>query len=128
MVYDDSIRQVLLAATAGMILFFVIFALLKPKQFAGMAGYELKTVNAHNEFHAIYVGVFLAQAILCVLAITRVQDAIIGDMVAVFILAQPFGRCIAGFRFGWPEGMMRAAFAVELAAGLALLLVRPSIA
>ncbi|MCF6262489.1 MAG: DUF4345 domain-containing protein [Xanthomonadales bacterium] len=127
MIYDDFIRQILLAATGGIFIFFALWAIVKPDLLASMLGYELKTKSAFSEFHAIYVGVFIAQALLCALAFTRIEDAIIGDLVAVFLLAQPVGRLIAGLRRGFPSGFMQVLFAMELVGGIVLLLVRPSI-
>jgi hypothetical protein len=57
----------------------------------------------------------------------RIDDAVIGDLVAVFLLAQPFGRVLVWFRKGSPHGSLRAAFILELIAGTAILLVRPSL-
>lgn len=127
MIYDDLIRQFLLSATALVFLFFCLWALIKPTLLASMLGYELKTPNSISEFHAIYVGVFAAQALLCCLAVTRVEDAIVGDLVAVFLLAQPLARLVAFFRKGIPIGFLRVLFILEIIAGLALLMVRPSL-
>ncbi len=127
MIYDDLIRQILLAATGGIFVVFAIWAVIKPEGLATIIGYKLKTTNAYSEFHAIYVGVFVAQSILCALAFVRVQDAVIGDLVAVFLLSQPVGRLIAALRRGFPSGFMLVLFALEVAGGIILILVRPSI-
>ena len=127
MIYDDFIRQVLLATTGCIFAFFALWATLKPKLLATVLGYELQTRNAISEFHAIYVGLFLAQALLCVLALTRVEDAVLGNLVSIFLLAQPLGRVIATFRGGFPSGLLLALFATEIAGGIIVLLVQPSI-
>jgi len=127
MIHDDLIRQILLAATGGIFVGFALWAALAPRQLAATIGYRLDSANATSEFHAIYVGVFLAQALLCALAVVRIDDAIIGDLVAIFLLAQPFGRAIAWFRKGWPAGPLRVAMLLELFGGLAILLVRPAL-
>lgn len=127
MMHDDLIRQILLSAAGAVFVGFALWAAIGPKSLAATVGYRLDSPNAMSEFHAIYVGVFLAQALLCALAVVRIDDAIIGDLVAVFLLAQPVGRVLAWFRKGWPHGSLRAAFILELAGGLAILLVRPGV-
>ena len=126
MIYNDLIRQILLAATGGIFIFFALWAVIKPESLASSLGYELKTKNAISEFHAIYVGVFIAQSLLCALAFIRVEDAMIGNLVAVFLLSQPLGRFIASIRSGLPSGFLMMLFIMELAGGLILLGVQPS--
>lgn len=126
MIYDDFIRQLMLAATATTFIAFSLWATFSPKSLARMLGYELSTPNGQSEFHAIYIGLFVAQAMLCALAVVRVKDPVLGDLVALFLLAQPIGRLFAMFRYGVPQGVMRWLFLLELGGGIALLLVRPS--
>lgn len=126
MIYDDTIRQLMLVITSVTFLSFAIWATFNPKSLAAMLGYELASPNGQSEFHAIYIGVFLAQAVLFLLAALRVADATLGDLAAFFLLAQSIGRSVALVRFGAPTGVMRWLFALELAGGLALLLIRPA--
>ncbi|MEM6255991.1 MAG: DUF4345 family protein [Cyanobacteria bacterium P01_D01_bin.156] len=127
MIYDDLIRQILLAVTGCIFSFFALWAAVQPMSLTPVLGYELKSKNAISEFHAIYVGVFLAQALLCVLAFTRVEDAMIGNLVAIFLLAQPLGRVIATFRGGFPSGFLLTLFVMEIAGGVIVLSVQPSL-
>ncbi|CAM3505139.1 DUF4345 family protein [Parendozoicomonas haliclonae] len=127
MFYDDSIRQILLAATGCTFLAFSLWALIQPKSLATTLGYELKSSNSISEFHAIYVGVFLAQALLCALAFIRIEDAMLGNLVAIFLLAQPVGRCIALLRGGHTTGILKLLFLAEVIGGLILLAVQPSL-
>lgn len=126
MLYDDSWRQLLLALCGLSFLAFAAWAAVHPDSLAGLLGYTLKTANSHSEFHAIYVGVFLAQTSLCVLAALRVQDAALGNLVGLFLLAQPLGRLLAWPRFGAPQGAKRMLFAAEALGGLLVLLVQPT--
>lgn len=87
MIYDDFSRQVLLAITGSIFACFALWAALKPKSLATSLGYALASKNAISEFHAIYVGVFIAQAWLCALACARIADAEIGNLVAILLLA-----------------------------------------
>ena len=127
MIYDNFSRQILLAATGAIFVGFAIWAATNPKSLATSLGYTLTSKNAISEFHAIYVGVFIAQALLCALAWTRVTDAIIGNLVAIFLLSQPLGRMIAVFRGGWPVGFLRVLFIMEIMGGGLILLVQPSL-
>jgi hypothetical protein len=126
MIHDDLIRQILLAATGAVFVGLAAWAAVAPRSLASTVGYRLDSANAMSEFHAIYFGVFLAQALLCGLAVTRIDDAIIGDLVAIFVLAQPLGRTLAWFRWGWPTGPLAAVMLLELLGGLAILQVRPA--
>lgn len=125
MIHDDFIRQLMLIATSMVFVAFALWATFRPKSLASMLGYTLSIPNGQSEFHAIYVGVFSAQAALCALAAIRVSDPVLGDLVALFLLAQPLGRLIALSRFGAPQGMLRWLFALELMGGVVLLLIRP---
>ncbi|MBK9615424.1 MAG: hypothetical protein IPO35_07850 [Uliginosibacterium sp.] len=78
MLQSDLIRQVLLALVAANFVLFALWALARAEQLATVLGYRLSNPNSHSEFGAIYVGVFLAQALLCLLALVRVEDAIPG--------------------------------------------------
>lgn len=127
MIYDDFARQILLAATGGIFIAFATWAVAAPRSMANSLGYRLDSSNAMSEFHAIYLGVFVAQALLCLLAFVRIDDALIGDLVAVFLLAQPIGRAVAGLRGAWPTGLLRLAMVLELFGGLAILFVRPAV-
>ena len=125
MIYDDFIRQALLAATGGVFLVFASWAAFRSNSLALSLGYKLESNNSHSEFHAIYVGVFAAQFLLCVFAIIRIQDGFIGDLVAIFLLSQPFGRVLAAIKRGFPTGFMLFLFIAEMVGGILLLAVRP---
>lgn len=127
MIFTDFGRQVLLAATGGSFACFALWATFSPKSLAVTLGYTLQSKNAISEFHAIYVGVFIAQACLCALAVARIEDAAIGNSVAVFLLGQPFGRLIATFRGGLPSGLLLALFIMEFVGGILLLMVQPNL-
>jgi hypothetical protein len=88
-------------------------------------GLFLVGVNGYSQFYAIYVGVRLATAGLALLAARRGDQPILGDLAALFILAQPLGRFIASFAIGLPQGLLFVVSGIELLAGLALLLLRP---
>ena len=100
-------------------------ALLDPDRVATAMGLFLVGVNGYSQFFAIYVGVRLATAALALLAAKRGDQPLLGDITALFILAQPAGRFVAAFAIGLPQGLLLVVCAIELAAGLLLLALRP---
>ncbi len=126
MIHSDIMRRTLLYLTALVFVVIAARAVIAPEQMASGLGYVLKGANGHSEFYAIYLGVWLATAILAILAAVRIRYSLIGDLVAMFVLAQPVGRFFALMRFGLPEGMLLGMFALETVGGLFILSVRPS--
>jgi len=100
-------------------------AMLNPDRIATAMGQFLVGVNGYSQFYAVYVGVRLATAGLALLAARRGDQPILGDLAALFILAQPLGRFIASFAIGLPQGLLFVVSGIEVLAGLALLLLRP---
>lgn len=126
MIHSDITRRILLYLTALVFVVIAARAVIAPEQMASGLGYALKGANGHSEFYAIYLGVWLATAILAILAAVRIRHSLIGDLVAMFVLAQPIGRLFALVSFGLPEGLLLAMFALETVGGLLILAVRPS--
>ena len=112
-----------LVATASSLA--ALVALLDPDRVAAAMGLFLVGVNGYSQFYAIYVGVRLATAGLALLAARRGDQPILGDLVALFLLAQPAGRLVAAFAIGLPRGFLFVVCGIELLAGLALLALRP---
>jgi hypothetical protein len=112
-----------LVATASSLA--ALVAMLDPDRVATAMGLFLVGVNGYSQFYAIYVGVRLATAGLAVLAARRGDQPILGDLVALFLLAQPAGRLVAAFAIGLPTGSLFVVSGIELLAGLALLALRP---
>jgi hypothetical protein len=97
---------------------------------AARMGMFLNGVNGYSQFYAIHVGAWFAIAGLALLAARQEQapvlGAVLGDITAMFILAQPAGRMLAALTFGPPQGFLLVMCGVETAGGLALLALRPS--
>jgi hypothetical protein len=100
-------------------------AVLDPDRVADAMGLFLVGVNGYSQFYALYVGVRLATAGLALLAARRGDQPILGDLAALFILAQPLGRIVAAFAIGLPQGLLFVVSGIELAVGLALIVLRP---
>jgi len=102
-----------------------LMALLDPDRVATSLGMLLVGVNGYSQFFAMYFGVRLATAGLALLASQHGDQPVLGDITALFILAQPVGRLIAGFAIGLPQGYLLVICGLELVCGLALLALRP---
>ena len=116
-------RLLSVAATAQSLA--ALAALLNPDRVADAMGLFLVGVNGYSQFYALYVGVRLATAGLALLAARQGDQPILGDLAALFILAQPLGRLIAAFAIGLPRGLLFVICGIELAVGLALIGLRP---
>jgi hypothetical protein len=123
---SSRIRQVLLGLTAAVFVAIAIASLVAPKAMAQGLGYSLLSVDALSEFRAIYVGLWLATAVLFVVAIRRVEMALLGDLCAILVLGQTGGRIISLLLDGIPSKNVWPIFLLEAVGGLALLGVRPS--
>ena len=128
MIHHDLLRQSALLLTGAVFTFYAFWTLLHPFSLAKILGYQLDNQNAKSEFHAIYIGVFLAQAVLCVFASFQIEQVVLGDLVALFVLAQPVGRFVALFRSGSPKGQLKLITMTEIIGGILLLLIRPDFA
>ena len=99
--------------------------MLDPDRVASAMGLFLVGVNGYSQFYAVYVGVRLATAGLALLAVRQGDQPVLGDLTALFLLAQPAGRLVAAFAIGLPQGVLLVVCVVELLAGLSLLALRP---
>lgn len=126
MIHNDLVRRALLVLTALIFVANVVQTIVSPDQWAAQLGYSLSAPNGYSEIYAVYVGVWLATAFLCVLAALRIRQPLLGDLAALFVLAQPLARLLAIPQFGLPQGLLLGFFVLEAFGGLALLAVRPS--
>lgn len=125
---SDIARAVLLWLIAAVFALLAVRSWWTPQAVARELGYEIADRNGWSELHAIYVGLWLAHALLAGYAALHVELAVLGDAIAVLILGQPLGRLIAAPRHGFPRGPLLAFFALEVVGGLLLLAVRPAAA
>lgn len=117
-------RQLLLIAATAQSLA-ALAAVLDPDRVADAMGLFPVGVNGYSQFYALYVGVRLATAGLALLAARQGDQPVLGDLAALFILAQPLGRFVAAFAIGLPQGLLFVVSGIELAVGLALIGLRP---
>jgi len=119
------LRGQLLSVAASAHSLAALAALLDPDRVADAMGLFPVGVNGYSQFYALYVGVRLATAGLALLAARQGDQPILGDLAALFILAQPLGRLVAAFAIGLPQGLLFVVSGIELAVGLALIGLRP---
>ena len=100
--------------------------LLFADEMASGMGIFLNGVNGYSQFYATHVGLWGAIALLALFAARRGETPVFSDITAMLVLAQPAGRLFAAISFGLPQGLVLYMYAMELTAGLALLLLRPA--
>ena len=120
-----ALRRQLLQLIAYASSLAALFAMLDPDRVADVMGEFPVGVNGYSQFYAIYVGTRLATAALALLAARQGEPPVLGDITALFVLAQPAGRFIAAFAIGLPQGFLLVVCGIELAGGIALLALRP---
>jgi hypothetical protein len=122
--WRPALRVLLLRLVATVSSLAALSALLDPDRVAGSMGLFLVGVNGYSQFFAIYVGVRLATAWLALFAARHGDQPVLGDLTAMFLLAQPAGRLVAAVSIGLPQGFLLLLCAIELLAGLSLLALR----
>lgn len=120
-----ALRRQLLHLIASASSLAALAAMLDPDRIATVMGEFLVGVNGYSQFYAIYVGTRLATAALALLAARQGEPPVLGDITALFVLAQPAGRMVAAFAIGLPQGFLLVVCGIELVGGLALLALRP---
>ncbi len=121
----EKLRAQLLNLIASVCSLAALAAMLDPDRVAIAMGVFLIGVNGYSQFFAVYVGVRLATAALALLAAKHGDQPLLGDLTALFVLAQPAGRFVAAFAIGLPQGLLLVVCGIELACGLLLLALRP---
>ena len=125
MVRSDRARRVLLSVTAAVFTGLALHALVDPRGTASHLGYRLDNPDAFSEFRAIYVGLWLATAVMLVIAAIRVDEAIVGDLGALLVAGQVFGRVVSLVLDGPPTARLWPIAGLEAVGAVALFLVRP---
>jgi len=123
--FRAALRQKLLRLVALASSLAAFTAMLDPEWVALNMGVFLVGVNGYSQFYATFVGVRFATAALALFASWHGDQPLLGDITALFLLAQPVGRLIAAFAIGLPQGFLLVVCGLDLAAGLGLLALRP---
>lgn len=121
-----ALRKHVLHAVATLSSLGALVAMLDPDRVATVMGLFLVGVNGYSQFYAIYVGVRLATAVLALCAAKQGDQPLLGDLTAMFLLAQPAGRLAAASVIGLPQGPLLVVSVLEVVGGLLLLALRPA--
>ena len=119
------LRRFLLLAPAAVFIAIAGASLLMPHRMARQLGYELTNIDALSEFRAVYVGIWLATAVILIIAAFKVHWLLLGDLGALLILGQTFGRILSLVIDGMPSANIWPFFALETVGGVAILATRP---
>jgi hypothetical protein len=119
------VRRLALVASGLTLLFIAAIAIPFPRLVAAHYGLSLAEPSSFNEFRAVFVGFWIGQGTLMLVAARRRDLPILGDLCALLILCQAGGRALSFVVDGTIEGRFVLAFVAELVAGLAIVLTRP---
>jgi hypothetical protein len=120
-------RRVVLALVGLAFAAIAAGSLVSPHEMAAPLGYRLDNANAFNEFRAIYVGLWLAHAALCLWAAWKVELRFLGDVVALLLAGQVLGRLLSLVVDGPPDArLLPAIFAEVVGATLVMSLRGPN--
>jgi len=125
MLRSDRARRVLLGVTAAVFTALALHALVDPHGTAAHLGYRLDNPDAYSEFRAVYVGLWLATAVMLVVALRRIDEPILGDLGALLVAGQVFGRVVSLVLDGPPTARLWPIAGLEAVGAAALFLVRP---
>ncbi len=127
MIHHSNARRVLLVITALVFAVIAVASLLHPHEMAAPLGYTLSSVDALNEYRAVYVGLWLATAVVFVIAARRIDIAVLGDCAGLLVFGQTAGRVISLVLDGAPSAHVWPMFALEAMGAVAVFVVRPSV-
>lgn len=118
-------RRILLVVTGLVFLGIAAGSLLAPATMAEPFEWTLEHPNSLNEFRAIYVGLWLAHAVLFFWAARRNDLPVLGDVAALLLAGQVVGRLVSLLLDGLPDGRLLGPALAESLGALGLLLTRP---
>jgi hypothetical protein len=113
-----------LLGTGLVFLVIALGALVAPDVVAARYALALPTVDAKNEFRAVFVGFWIGLFVLFASAARHVRDTRLGDLAATLILAQALARLVSFVLDGVPSASFVSAAVGELVAALAILAIR----
>ncbi len=121
-----TVRRVALVLAALVFIGIAIGSLVAPDAMAEGLGYRLDNVDARNEFRAIYVGLWLAHAVILLAAAYLIHELILGDIGALLIAGQVVGRLISVIADGaLPTVALLPAAIAEVVGAVGIMAMRP---
>lgn len=118
-------RRTLLALVAVSFVGIAALHVVMPAEAAKNVGLIVNGVGGLSEIRAVYVGVWLATAIIFALAARAPNDKSLYLAGTLLVAGQVFGRALSLVMDGAPSGQVLAVFVCEIAAVALLVVVRP---
>lgn len=118
-------RRALLALIAVVFVGLVLLHVVAPAETARNVGIVAVGVDGLNELRAIYVGVWLATAIIFAMAARKQEDRTLHLVCTLLVAGQGLGRGVSIVLDGMPSAHMLPLFVGEVAGVLLLVLMRP---
>jgi hypothetical protein len=112
-------RQAVLAVVGVVFTCIAVASLVVPHVMAEGLGYRLDNVDALSEFRAIYVGLWLAHAVIMFGAARR-PDTVLADVAGVLVAGQVVGRVFSLTLDGVPDKLIPISMVEALGAALIL--------
>lgn len=118
-------RRTLLAIVAVVFTGLALLHVVAPAETARRIGIVAVGVDGLNELRAIYVGVWLATAIIFAMAARKYEDRTLYLVCTLLVAGQGFGRLVSIVLDGMPSMQLLPVFVGEVAGVLLLVLLRP---
>jgi hypothetical protein len=118
------VRRIALAVSGLTLLVVALAAIVAPRVVAAHYGVSLEHKESYSEFRTVFVGCWLGQAALMLVAARRKDLPLLGDLSATLILCQAGGRALSFALDGTLEARFFVAFLAELTAGAIILACR----
>jgi uncharacterized RDD family membrane protein YckC len=120
--YALELRRLILAGSGLVFSSIAVLALGMPHPVAAEYGFKLDSVDAMNEFRAVYTGFWLALGALYFTAARRVELTVLSALGGGALLLQALGRALSLAIDGVPSARFVGALALEAIAGAIVLI------
>ncbi len=120
-----AVRRLVLVGSGLLFPAVAILSLVAPHAVAAQYAVTLDSVDASNQFRAVYFGFWIGLGVLMITAAVRDDLPVLGRLAAVLLLSQAAGRALSLVLDGLPSGRFAGAMVLEAVAGIALMAVLP---
>ncbi|MDP2339850.1 MAG: DUF4345 domain-containing protein [Deltaproteobacteria bacterium] len=115
-----TLHRVVLAVTGLVYLVIAVASLVVPDAMAAGLGYRLDNADAHNEYAAVYVGLWTATALIFAIAARRPDDRTLLLVCLLLVAGQVVGRTAGIALHGLPSARLLPSIVVEIVGTLVL--------
>lgn len=121
------IRKAILFGDGLAFLLIAIGVLFSTEKAAYLYGYTLNGIDGHNEFRAVYIGLWIGLTILFFTAVRKIDLPVLGDIALVMVLLQSLGRVLSFVMDGIPDKRFIFVFFIEFVSSVIGLMMRPQL-